>query len=115
MFFSENSNWLTANDPCAILLGSGWRLPTFTEWTNVVSSEGWTNGSGPWNSVLKMHAAGYLYFSNGSLLSSGSSGYYKSSTQGDNTFGWSLAFGPSGLYVGAYNKADGMSARCLRD
>ena len=64
---NENSDWLAANDPCALELGSGWRLPTSTEWTNVDASGGWTDWNGPWNSALKMHAAGYLLVSDGSL------------------------------------------------
>jgi len=54
----ENSHWLTANDPCALLLGSGWRLPTYTEWNNVYASGGWTNWNDPWNSALKMMQPG---------------------------------------------------------
>ena len=40
---NENSNWITANDPCNIELGTGWRLPTYAEWLNVDASGGWTN------------------------------------------------------------------------
>jgi hypothetical protein len=30
--FSENSDWLSSNDPCSLLLGNEWRLPTESEW-----------------------------------------------------------------------------------
>ncbi len=55
---SETSDWVTANDPCTIELGSGWRIPTSTEWTNVDASGGWTDRNGPWTSGLKLHPAG---------------------------------------------------------
>jgi hypothetical protein len=112
---SEDSHWLTANDPCALLLGSGWRLPTSTEWTNVDASGGWTNWNGPWNSALKMHAAGYLQDISGGRASRGSLGYYWSSTQHDNSRGGLLYFSSGNCNVNNNDKAYGYSARCLRD
>ena len=35
---NENLDWQAANDPCALELGNGWRIPTYTEWTNVDAS-----------------------------------------------------------------------------
>ena len=32
---NESSNWITANDPCNLELGTAWRIPTYTEWYNV--------------------------------------------------------------------------------
>ncbi len=113
---NENSDWTVANDPCTIELGSGWRIPTSTEWTNVDASGNWTNWNGPWNSLLKMHAAGRLNVSDGSLVERGSSGYYWSSTQGEATSGWGLYFGSGYCYMSNYvSKADGCTARCIRD
>jgi hypothetical protein len=112
---SEDSNWESANDPCSILLGSAWRLPTQTEWTNVDATGNWTNWNGPFSSGLQMHAAGWLYFSNGSLYYRGSDGYYWSSTQYGPDTGWDLAFFSSFSYMGINFKAYGFSARCLRD
>jgi hypothetical protein len=112
---SESSNWITANDPCAIELGTGWRIPTNTEWTNVDASDNWTNWNGPFGSALKLHAAGYLNYSVGSLNGRGSNGDYWSSTQSDATNGWELYF--SSGYSPMFNsyKASGFSARCVRD
>src|ERR1039457_3618720 len=74
---NENSDWQLANDPCAIELGSGWRIPTYTEWTNVSNSFVPLNDwSGEWNSALKLHAAGALANAGGSLFYRGSDGYY---------------------------------------
>ena len=114
---NENSDWIAANDPCALLLGSGWRLPTLTEWTNVDASGDWTDGNDPWNSALKIHAAGFLYHSDGSLWYRGSNGcYWSSSRSANNEYGWYLLFytSSSACYVGTYYKADGYISRCLK-
>ena len=113
----ENSDWLTANDPCALLLGNGWRLPTSTEWINVDNIGGWTNWNGPWNSALKMHAAGYLNYSDAFRESSGTLGNYWSSTQYlyNNLYSWFLEFNSSICSMANSYKAQGFSARCLRD
>ncbi len=112
---SENSDWATASDPCAIELGSGWRIPTYTEWNNVDSIGTWFNYDSAWNSGLKMHAAGFLHFDNGSLNLRGVFGYYWSSTQYDATSAGFLFI--SGNYSGlAYDpKALGFPVRCLRN
>ncbi len=81
----ENSNWIAANDPCTILLGSGWRIPTGTEWYNVDSGLGWSNRDDTYASVLVLHPAGSLYALDGSLLNRGWVGNYFGSTQNSNT------------------------------
>ncbi|MBW6461085.1 MAG: hypothetical protein K0B08_11000 [Bacteroidales bacterium] len=111
----ENSSWQAANDPCTIELGSGWRIPTYTEWINVMKAGDWSSWKGPWNSVLKLHAAGYLSFSDGSLYVRGSFGYSWSSTQNDTSYGRYLTFGSSSCYMYASYKASGSTLRCLRD
>jgi len=112
---NENSDWIAANDPCALELGSGWRIPTFTEWMNVSSSGGWTNWNGPWNSALKMHAAGCLSQTNGGLNDRGSAGLYWSSTQYSNTMSRNLAFTPSQGCADMEFKSEGLSLRCIKD
>ncbi len=81
------SDWQTANDACNIELGSGWRIPTFTEWTNVKTSGSWSNCNEPWNSGLKLDAAGYLdrgYDSSFAYESRGFSDHYWSSSNIDS-------------------------------
>jgi len=111
---SENSDWTAANDPCTLELGSGWRIPTKTEWENVDASGVWTNWDDPWNSGLKIHPAGQLYYSDGTLWQRGSGGFYWSSTQGDDVNGFCLQFIVSS-FINNLNKAYGFSLRCLRD
>jgi len=109
----EESDWTSANDPCAILLGTGWRLPTSTEWTNADS--GWSNWTDAFASDLVLHAAGLLYSTNGQVASRGSVGYDWSSTQRSSTHGWRLGFYGLGSGMNINVKAYGFSVRCLKD
>jgi hypothetical protein len=114
----ETSDWLPAQDPCTIELGANWRIPTKTEWTNADANGqtgGWDNYNETYADVLKLHAAGYLYNSDGSLGYRGAGGYYWSSTQYSSTNGWGLAFVSSLSFMFNFNKAYGFSLRCLRD
>ena len=111
----ETSDWITANDPCNIELGTTWHLPTYTEWYNVDNVGGWTTWTGPWGSGLKLHAAGYLDYSGGSLYGRGSYGYYWSSTQNDATNGWYLSFGSGFSDVYDNDLANGFAVRCVLD
>ncbi len=112
---SENTDWETANDPCSLLLGSAWRFPTNTEWTNVNAIGSWTNWNSPFSSALKLHAAGYLESGSGSLSNRGSYGDFWSSTQISSTNGWDLSFYSSSSNMYNHLKAYGLSARCVRD
>ena len=109
-----SATWEAANDPCTLELGSGWRLPTYAEWYNVDVSGGWTTWTGPWNSGLKLHAAGYLYYSDGSLYNRGSYGLYWSSNQGGSSYAGNLGFDSGISGMGNNNMANGFTARCLK-
>ena len=115
---TENSDWLAVNDPCTSGLGSAWRLPTNTEWENVRASGTWTDWNGPWNSGLKMHAAGFLDMGSGLLSIRGITGYYWSSSQ-DNGYpgyaAWTIYFASGVCSTHGYYKAYGFSVRCLKD
>jgi hypothetical protein len=112
---SENSGWTAPNDPCSIELGSVWHIPTQTEWSNVNSSGGWTDWNGPWGSALKLHAAGYIYFTDGNLYNRGAWGFYWSNSQSSNTEGGFLMFYNASCGVNTADKAYGHSLRCLRN
>jgi hypothetical protein len=112
---NEDSDWTSNNDPCSLLLGSAWRIPTYTEWTNVDATGIWINWNGPWNSGLQLHAAGYLYYNDGSLVFRGSEGYYQSAMQYIPTYGWILGFSSGNSNVLTGYKANGFSVRCNRD
>ncbi len=113
---NENLQWVQANDPCYLELGPEWRIPTDTEWGNLLSSGGWGNWTGPWSSGLHMHAAGFLNNENGELLQRGTMGTYWSSTQTSSNSASYLSFtGGSVDLVNNVSKARGASIRCLRE
>lgn len=111
---NENSDWTAANNPCILEMGNGWRIPTKTEWTNVDANGNWTDWNGPWNSALKMHAAGDIFF-DGTLENRGSCGLYWSSTQNNNPNGQDLLFGSTYCMVNVAGKAYGLTLRCIKD
>jgi len=112
---SENSDWVAANDPCTYELGSSWRIPTQTEWTNVNADGAWANLNNAYASVLKLHAAGYLQSSVGSLTYRGTIGNFWSSTQSSNSSGSNLSFSNTSSTLISSDKASGFTLRCLKD
>ena len=114
---SENSDWTSGNDPCSSLLGSAWRIPTFTEWSNVDEFGYWSGGNDAFSSGLQLHAAGYVYVtaSSGSLFDRGSYGYYQSSKQENATYCSFLYFSNNFCYMWGQYKTGGFSIRCVRD
>jgi hypothetical protein len=111
---SENSSWVAANDPCTLEFGSGWRIPTGSEWGNVDATGNWTSSNGPWSSALKLHAAGSLHYSDGSLQSRGINGSYWSTDMDNATNAWLLGFS-TGCNINSYNKAFAVTVRCIKN
>jgi hypothetical protein len=112
---NEISNWLLVNDPCSLELGNNWRLPVSSELTNIDAAGNWTDWNGPWNSALKIHAAGRLDYSNGSLELRGTSGFYYGSTHATDNAGWRLYFYSPSCVVDNNNKSYGYTLRCVKD
>lgn len=112
---SENSDWVISNDPCALEFGTGWRIPTNTEWTNVDASGSWTDWNGPWNSGLKLHAGGCLNEGDGSWIYRGIEGHMWSTHSNNNTGGSDLFFSSSSSYLPNDPKSRACSLRCIRD
>ena len=110
-----SSDWTTANDPCSLELGLGWRIPTMTEWTNIDASGNWTDWNGPFGSALKLHAAGNLSYHEGTLAQRGINGNYWSSTQDSADEGKYLDFDHLSSALTHAKKAYGYSLRCIRD
>ena len=111
---SESSDWISSNDPCTLELGSGWRIPTNTEWNTANGS--WSSYTDTYNSVLKLHAAGYLNFITGLMYSErGFAGDYWSSTQSSTGSSMDLYISSTNSAIGGGDKAFGFSLRCLKD
>ncbi|HLN73599.1 MAG TPA: hypothetical protein VK205_09910, partial [Prolixibacteraceae bacterium] len=114
---TESSDWLPANDPCNLLLGGGWRIPTSTEWTNAdAPPQNWGSATDAFASVLKLHQAGHLDNSNGLIYNRGANGYFWSNNQYPNSSNGSYLYIYSGYSAVTYaSKADANSVRCIRD
>jgi hypothetical protein len=114
---SENLNWLPTQDPCMLLLGSGWRLPTGLELTSAEAPpQNWDTQVETYNSALKIHGAGYLSYSGGGTLTGrGSTGYYWSSTMGNHVSVGKGLYNNGAVNVGDIDKSLGLAVRCIRD
>lgn len=112
---NEDLDWQETDDPCALEMGTGWRIPTKTEWANVAMAQNWTNWNGPWSSGLKLHAAGFLGYNDGLLSARGHRGVYWSSTQQTTTEGWYMTFISELSGMDYFFKGFGFSVRCLKD
>jgi len=117
---NENANWAAANDPCTNLLGTPWRLPTYAEWTATDDQpQYWQNLTDAYNSVLNLHAAGWLLNTTGALTSRGVAGNYWSSNGGNVGYldnrGLSLSLtGTTSVGVWTY-ESFGLPVRCLKE
>ncbi|MEI7727815.1 MAG: hypothetical protein WCK09_22100, partial [Bacteroidota bacterium] len=100
---------------CNSELGSGWRMPTGSEWSNVDASGGWSTSFAAYNSALKLHLGGYLMGNTGLLTSRGSVSGYWSGTQWSVTVGTYLYLNTT--YSGMIDdiKSYGFSVRCIRN
>lgn len=114
-WIEEASDWLPENDPCSLELGTQWRIPSSSEWQNIDLAGGWTNLNGPWNSNLKLHAAGFIGYSDGSLNNRGLTGTYWSSSQESVWGGFHLTFDGFICETTFYYKAMGFNVRCVRE
>jgi hypothetical protein len=109
----EDSDWLPANDPCSIELGAGWRIPTSTEWYNVYQLGEWAGLEGPWDSPLKMHAAGRINSSDGFQYETGL-GEYWSSCQATSQNAYAILFFSNTCIEVSDPKNFGITVRCVK-
>lgn len=117
---NEDTSWEPANDPCRLLLGDSWRLPKIEELrafqTAPVSQGGLGEGNRTYafNSVLNLHAPGYLHSFKGELQDRGVSASYWASDQFSPIRGEALGIGEgSGTFAGG--KSFGRLVRCVKD
>ena len=116
-FTDDNSSatWEATKDPCIIELGAGWRIPTYTEWAYADANGAWANYNDTYASLLKLHAAGNLNFSDGSLGFRGSGSDYWSSAQNDAANANYLGLSSGASNVDYSSKSYGFSVRCIKD
>ena len=115
----SGNTWESENDPCPC----GWRVPTHAEQVSLATAGSiWTTKNGVTGRVfgnddntIFLPAAGYRYYSNGSLLYVGTNGLYWSSTV-SGTYSYNLYFDSGSINPSNYNdRALGFSIRCLTE
>ncbi len=114
MTIPDNS-WDADNDPCQIELGQGWHVPTKLDWENVIS--GWTSYTDAYNSPLKLHTSGFMYYTNGALDLNSTVGNFWTGTGFDNETAYVLQFNElsSGVAFIRHDKRYGFALRCLKE
>jgi len=98
------------NNPCP----PGWRVPTQAELQTELNTWNPKNSSSAFNSPLKLPAAGYRDYSNGSLGNLGLSVGYWSSTV-DGIISSHLGFNSGDAGIHSHYRALGFSVRCIKD
>jgi uncharacterized protein (TIGR02145 family) len=129
---AANGAWLdaskTANDPCP----TGFRVPTYAQWSgvsntalNTITRTGsWSNSETNFTTAisfgtstvktLTLPAAGFRSYYDGTLTNRGANGGYWSSTENDS-FAWYLGFNSSSANTSNSNRASGFSVRCVSE
>ncbi|MEI6316372.1 MAG: hypothetical protein WCO65_01435 [bacterium] len=117
---NESADWQSANDPCTLLLGTGWRLPTQLEIKTVLANGGWTTGDAAYGSIFNFHSS-YLNTDttyNTSYSLDYGAGYFWSSNQHDASSGWALYLTDASNEVNnieSPNKKNAYPIRCIKD
>lgn len=94
----------TTQDATYDICPKGWRLPTYSEQNGITGTS--------YVSAFSPVYSGYYY--SGSLVNTGSRGYWWSSTANDNLSQYSLVYNSVSLYTNYGLKRYGFSVRCVR-
>ena len=130
---AASTDWLdgskTANDPCP----SDYRVPTYTQWQNVINNNTasrtgtWTDSASNFTSALHfgpnvstktltLPSVGCRSNTNGALSNRGIAGYYWSSTPNNSSSdAYYLDINDTNVSIGALNRAFGFSVRCVSE
>lgn len=113
--YSEASDWVIGKDPCALLLGIGWRIPTNSEWVTVGNNAAFGTVALSYSSVLQLHGAGWLDMT-GALQTRGYNLSISTATSTSLTTSWEMSDQGSHYPISfEETKGYGYPLRCLKD
>ncbi len=99
------------NNPCP----TGFRLPTRTEWQNLIGAANITNYTTAYSSTLKLPAAGVRDYDSGNVNSGGTAGEYWSSSPNSGS-SYLVVFFSGSINANASNgRGFGLSVRCIKE
>jgi len=111
---SENSTWTSTTDPCTLMLGSTWRIPTITEYQSLITAVGNVGIASYYNTTLKLHNAGQTDQYGNSTNSVGSICYTWLNAMSSSTLGFILYISSNAASASTDTKSYGHTLRCLR-
>ena len=104
----EDLNWSSENDPCTLLLGSTWRVPTSAEWSTAPQSG---QDYPLWSSILVTNNTQQLSFVAQTSIP-GASAFW-SNTQLSGAYAYTLTTA-SPLYYSFADKSNALPIRCVK-
>ncbi len=118
---NEESDWQIQNDPCRAAFGGKWRIPTESEWgafkSGTTSNGGMDDGNieDAFNSLLRLHAAGRLFYPSGNVNQRGTTGYYWAGDESTNNTSYSLYLDHVSDINDNLGKPVALPVRCVKD
>lgn len=101
-------------NPCAAL-GAGWRMPTATDWQNIINLENITDTYTGFRSNLKLPAGSYRFSQTGVVGQSGDVGRFWTSTADGGNAVAVFIDNAYGLFISPTERGLGLPCRCVKD
>jgi hypothetical protein len=81
---TANTNWLAANDPCTLLLGTAWHVGTYSEWNSAISNFGLATNTGSKFSTLYLACSGVMQSGSTAALAPTTGWWYTGTLKSNN-------------------------------
>jgi len=101
-------------NPCAAL-GAGWRMPTASEWQNLINQEHISDTYTAFQSNLKLPAGGVRLSNTGMVHINGDIGYFWTSTADGSKAKAVFIDNAYGLFISPVERGNGYPCRCVKD